>query len=258
MSLVPVLTSPLLSRADGVRHAFFTRKGGVSKGIYASLNLGVGSKDSRTAVEENRARAAMHFGVELKQLLTCYQVHSATVMTATRPWAERPEADGIVTKTPGLVCGALTADCAPILIADPEARVVAAIHAGWKGALGGVIAVGVDAMVRLGARPERCLAAVGPCIGPDSYEVGDDFHDRFQAEAPGSDAFFKPGAKAGKRLFDLPAFVLDRLRACGVDQAEWIGLDTLPDEARFYSNRRAVLRGEPDYGRLMGAIMLEK
>jgi YfiH family protein len=256
--LVPVLTSPLLSRAKGVRHAFFTRKGGVSKGIYSSLNLGVGSKDSRTAVEENRARAAMVFGVELKQLLTCYQVHSATVMTATRPWAERPEADGIVTKTAGLVCGALTADCAPILIADPEAQVVASIHAGWKGALGGVIATGVDAMVRLGAKPDRCLAAIGPCIGPDSYEVGEDFRERFQAEAPACDGFFRPGARKGKYLFDLPGFVLDRLRACGVEQAEWIGLDTLPDEARFYSNRRAVQRGEPDYGRLMGAIMIER
>ena len=256
--MVPVLTSPLLTRAEGVRHAFFTRKGGVSKGIYESLNLGVGSKDSREAVEENRARAAMVFGVELKQMLTCYQVHSSIVMTADKPWAERPEADGVVTKTPSLVCGALTADCAPILIADPEARVVAAVHAGWKGALGGVVEAGVEAMGKLGARPERCLAAIGPCIGPDSYEVGEEFHDRFQDEAPGSDRYFRPGATKDKRLFDLPAFVLDRLRDAGVQQCEWIGVDTLTDEDLFYSNRRAVLRGETDYGRLMGAIMIER
>jgi YfiH family protein len=255
--VVPVLQSGLLSGAAGVRHAFFTRKGGVSTGIHASLNVGVGSKDRPGAVQENRARAAAVFGVSLPHLLTCYQIHSATVMTASEPWAERPEADGVATATPGLVCGALAADCAPILIADPQARVIASVHAGWKGAIAGVVASGVEAMVRLGADPVRCVAAVGPCIGPDSYEVGADFADRFAAEAPGSDGFFRPAATAGKHLFDLPGFVLSRLEEAGVGKAEWIGADTLPDEARFFSNRRAVQRGEPDYGRLLSAIMLE-
>jgi hypothetical protein len=251
------LRSELLAQAEGVRHAFFTRKGGASKGLYASLNLGVGSRDDPEAVAENRARAAAVFGVELPRLLTAYQVHSSTVVTAAEPWRERPEADGMVTRMPRLVCGALTADCAPILLADPEARVVAAIHAGWKGALGGVVEAGIDAMHAQGADPARIVAAVGPCIGPGSYEVGEDLHDRFAAEAPGAARFFRPAPTPGKRLFDLPGFVLDRLRARGVDQAEWIGRDTLTEADAFFSNRRAHLRGEPDYGRLMGAVMLE-
>ena len=256
--MVPFLRSDLLSRAEGIRHAFFMRKGGVSKGVYDSLNLGVGSRDRQGHVDENRARAATVFGVELPRLLTCYQVHSSIVTTAKKPWAERPEADGVVTRTREIVCGALSADCATILIADPEARAVGAIHAGWKGALGGVVEEGVAALCKLGARPERCLAAIGPCIGPDSYEVGADFAERFADESPGSAAFFHPAKARGKHLFDLPGFVLDRLAQAGVGRAEWIGRDTLAEEALFFSNRRAVLRGERDYGRLMAAIMLER
>jgi YfiH family protein len=255
--VVPILQSDLLAGAAGVRHAFFTRRGGVSTGVYSSLNVGVGSRDRRSAVQDNRARAAALFGVTLPHLLTCYQIHSATVTTAAGPWAERPEADGVVTATPGLVCGALSADCAPVLIADPQARVVASVHAGWKGAIAGVIGSGVEAMARLGADPARCVAAVGPCIGPDSYEVGPEFADRFAAEAPGSDRFFRDAATPGKHLFDLPGFVLSRLAGAGVGRSEWVGADTWADEARFFSNRRAVQRGEPDYGRLLSAIMLE-
>ena len=255
--MAEVLRSKLLSRAQGVRHAFFTRQGGVSKGLYRSLNLGVGSRDDPEAVAENRARAAAVFGVELPRLLTAYQVHSSTVVTVAEPWRERPEADGIVTCTPRLVCGALTADCAPVLLVEPEARVAAAVHAGWKGALGGVVEAGVEAMRAQGAEPDRILAAVGPCIGPESYEVGQDLRDRFAAEAPGSERYFRPGASAGKHLFDLPGFVLDRLGACGVLQAEWLGRDTLAEDELFFSNRRAHLRGEPDYGRLLAGIMLE-
>jgi purine-nucleoside/S-methyl-5'-thioadenosine phosphorylase / adenosine deaminase len=255
--MVAVVQSSLLANAPGIRHAFFTRRGGVSKGIYSSLNVGVGSRDRPGAVEENRARCAAHFEVDLGHLLTCFQVHSATVMTADAPWFERPEADGVATAVPGLVCGALAADCAPVLIADPQARIVAAVHAGWKGALGGVVGEGMAAMVRLGADPARCVAAVGPCIGPESYEVGGEFRDRFDAEAAGSDRFFRPGPTAGKHMFDLPGFVLMRLEQAGVGEAEWIGADTVTGEADFFSNRRATLRQEPDYGRLLSAVMLQ-
>lgn len=251
------LKSALLDAVPGVRHAFFTRQGGVSKGVYDSLNVGVGSKDDPEAVQENRARAAAELGVELSHLLTCYQIHSSAAVTAERPFAERPEADAIVTATPGLACGALSADCAPILLADGEARVVASAHAGWKGALGGVVAGVVEAMVAKGARADRIVAAVGPCIAQASYEVGEDFMDRFSLEAPGSERFFTPGRAQGKAQFDLAGFVLQRLAEAGVEKAEWIGRDTCAEENLFFSNRRGFLRGEPDYGRLLSAIVLE-
>ncbi|MHB8283585.1 MAG: peptidoglycan editing factor PgeF [Caulobacteraceae bacterium] len=257
MSDLPALTSPLLSALPGVRHAFFTRHGGVSTGIYDSLNVGLGSKDDPTAVVENRRRAAAHFGASAEALSTCYQIHSATTVVATAPWGDvRQEGDGVVTQTSGVVCGALSADCAPILLADAQAGVVAAVHAGWRGALGGVAASAVASMVGLGAQPGRIVAVVGPCIGPNSYEVGLDFLETFTAQAPGSQRFFSAGAKADKRMFDLPAFVLDRLALAGVETAEWIGADTCADED-FFSNRRAFQRGEGDYGRLLSAITLE-
>jgi YfiH family protein len=251
------LKSALLSELRGVRHAFFTRRGGVSTGVYHSLNVGVGSKDDPEAVQENRARAAAALGVELSHLLTCYQIHSNIAVTADRPFSQRPEADGVVTKTPGLACGALAADCAPILLADGEARVIASAHAGWKGALGGIVAATVEAMVAQGARRERIVAAVGPCIGQASYEVGEEFMDRFSLEAPGSERFFAPGRIPQKRQFDLPGFVLQRLKEAGIERAEWTGMDTCADENLFFSNRRSFLTGEPDYGRLLSAIVLE-
>jgi hypothetical protein len=251
------LKSALLDEVSGVRHAFFTRQGGVSMGVYDSLNAGVGSKDDKEAVQENRARAAAELGVELSHLLTCYQIHSNVAVTAEGPFAERPEADGVVTKIPGLACGALTADCAPILLADGEARVVASAHAGWKGALGGIVAATVEAMVAAGARPGRIVAAIGPCIAQGSYEVGEDFMDRFSLEAPGSERFFVAGRATDKRQFDLPGFVLQRLAEAGVERAEWIGRDTCVEENLFFSNRRGFLKGEPDYGRLLSAIVLE-
>ncbi|MBQ1543880.1 MAG: peptidoglycan editing factor PgeF [Caulobacteraceae bacterium] len=256
MAELPVLRSALLADLPGVRHAFFSRKGGVSKGIYEGLNVGRGSKDDPRDVAENRRRAAAHFGAEPGALLTCHQIHSTVVTTADAPWGDaRPEADGVATTTPGLVCGALAADCAPILYADAEARVVAAVHSGWRGALGGVPGAAVETMIGLGAERSRIVAVVGPCIGPASYEVGLEFLDRFEAEAPGSARFFRPGAAKDKRLFDLPAFVLHRLAEAGVARAEWIGADTCADED-FFSNRRAFKRGEGDYGRLLSAIAL--
>lgn len=255
---VPRLTAPLLEGAPGVRHGFFTRRGGVSQGIYASLNVGRGSRDDPTAVAVNRARAAAAFGQPVARLATCYQVHSARAVTAAGAWGdERHEADGVATAAPGLICGALAADCAPILLADAEARVVAAAHAGWRGALGGVVQATVETMTTLGAEPARTLAVVGPCIGPQSYEVGLDFHATFMADAPEAERFFRPGAAVDKRLFDLPGFVIDRLRRAGVGHAEWIGRDTYVEDDLFFSNRRAVHRGEGDYGRLLSAIMLE-
>ena len=255
MSL-PVLTSPLLVRLPGVRHAFFTRQGGVSTGVYESLNVGSGSRDDPDAVIENRARAAAALDAPADHLLTCYQIHSAVAVIADGPWAERPEADAVASRTPGLVLGALSADCAPVLMVDPEARVIAAAHAGWKGALGGVVQAAVDAMAALGARPGRIIAAVGPCIAPGSYEVGLEFLESFRGMSPGSERFFSPGETADKRQFDLPAFVLDRLAAAGVAEAEWIGRNTYAEQDLFFSNRRAVHRGENDYGRLLSAITL--
>lgn len=254
--ILPAVTSPLLSAA-GVHHAFFTRQGGVSRGIYDSLNVGSGSGDDPADVTENRRRCAAHFGLAAEDLATCFQIHSARACVAERSWADaRPEADAVVTSSSGVICGALSADCAPILMADPQAQVVGAVHAGWKGALDGVIAGAVAEMVRLGARPDRMLAAVGPCIGQASYEVGLEFLERFVAANPQHADFFGPGRGPEKRQFDLPGFVLARLRAAGVGQCEWTGHDTCADETRFFSNRRAFQRGERDYGRLLSAIVL--
>ena len=254
MDDLAVLTSPLLE-APGVRHAFFTRQGGVSQGIYAGLNVGLGSNDEPAAVRENRRRAAAHFAAP--DIVTVHQVHSALAVTATGAWpGPPPQADAVASAVPGVVCGALAADCAPVLLADPTARVVAAAHAGWKGALGGVVEAAVARMEALGARRERLRAAIGPCIGPASYEVGLEFLERFTAADASFAAFFAPGASPEKRLFDLPGLVLARLRAAGVETCEWIGRDTCAEDALFFSNRRAFKSGEPDYGRLLSAIAL--
>lgn len=255
---LPTVQSPLLAAVPGLRHAFFTRQGGASTGLYDSLNVGRGSKDEPADVAENRARAAAWFGARPEDLDTCFQIHSTIAIVADGSWGDaRPEGDAVVSKTPGVVCGALHADCAPVLIVDPQARVVAAAHAGWRGALDGVVQSAVDQMTALGAEPSRMIAAVGPCIGPTSYEVGLDFLQRFEADSPGSGRFFSAGASDDKRQFDLPAFVLDRLATAGIEQREWVGRDTFAEEAMFFSNRRAVRRGEGDYGRLLSAIMLE-
>jgi YfiH family protein len=251
---LPVLTSRLLD-LPGVRHAFFTRQGGVSTGLYASLNVGAGSADDPETVAENRRRAAAHLGGEL---VTAYQVHSATALVTDGAWpAGPPQADGVVSATPGVICGALAADCAPILLADAEARVVAAAHAGWKGALTGVAEAAIARMESLGARRERIVAAVGPCIAPTSYEVGLEYLARFTHFDRSYERFFSPGAGPEKRQFDLPGFVLARLKAAGVEACEWIGRDTCAEPDLFFSNRRAFKAGEPDYGRLLSAIVLE-
>lgn len=255
MAVAPI-THPLLEKA-GARHGFFTRAGGVSTGIYEGLNTGIGSNDDPSAVAENRRRVAAHLGGVPDDLAACFQIHSALARTADTSWkGERPEGDAVVTARPGVICAVLTADCAPVLLADPEAGVVGAAHAGWKGALGGVVHSTVTAMKALGAEPRRMVAVVGPCIAQASYEVGADFRDRLAHQEPGSDRFFAPGPTPDKRLFDLPAFVLWRLEQAGVANAAWTGHDTRTDAARFYSNRRAYLEGEGDFGRLMSAISL--
>lgn len=255
MLLAPI-THPLLDHA-GVRHGFFTREGGVSTGLYEGLNTGIGSQDDPAAVAENRRRIAEHLGGGPDDFAACFQIHSAIARVAETGWkGDRPEGDATVTAAAGVLCAVLTADCAPVLLADPEAGIVGAAHAGWKGALDGIIHSTVAAMQAVGAEPRRMVAVVGPCIAQASYEVAADFKDRFDHHDPGSARFFASGASADKRLFDLPGFVLWRLEQAGVADAAWTGHDTRTDETRFFSNRRAHLNGEPDFGRLMSAITL--
>ena len=251
-----ILTAATL-QSPAIRHGFFTRQGGVSTGRYASLNAGPGSKDDPAAVAHNRRLVADAMGVPANALHGCYQIHSTISRVAEQSRGSlRPEGDAIVSATKGLACSVLTADCAPVLLADVEAGVVGAAHAGWKGALGGVIESVISAMESLGARPQRICAAIGPCIGPHSYEVGPEFLERFMAHAPGSRRFFRQAESPGKHLFDLPGFVLGRLQDAGVGKAEWIGRDTCTEEDLFFSNRRAFKRGEDDYGRLIACIVL--
>ena len=247
-----------LAALPGVRHAFFTREGGVSEGLYASLNCGLGSGDDKERVAENRARAVSHLGLSTGALATCYQVHSPTVVEATEPWARdaAPRADAMVTTRKGLALGILTADCAPILFADAEAGVIGAAHAGWRGAAFGVIEATLDAMQKHGARPERVAAAIGPCIGPSSYEVGPEFPAPFLADDPATQRFFRAAAREGHWMFDLPGYVAWRLGRAGLARVERLPHDTAADEARFFSWRRTSLRGQKDYGRLLSAIAL--
>ncbi len=242
----------------GIRHAFFTRSGGVSGGLYASLNGGTGSKDDAASVAENRARMAGALGVEPHRFLTLYQIHSPNVVVAQAPWTaeERPRADAIVTRMRALAIGVTTADCGPILFTEPQARVIGAAHAGWRGALGGVIEATVAAMERLGAARGRIRAVIGPMIRQANYEVGADLITRFEAEDRASSRFFAPAARDGHALFDLGGYVTARLARAGVSQVEDLGLCTYADPDRFFSYRRTTHRAEPDYGRHVNAIVL--
>jgi hypothetical protein len=241
-----------------IRHGFFSARGGASQGHYASLNCGLGSKDEPTTVRENRRRVADSLMVEPQRLITAHQVHSPTAIVVDEPWPqdERPQVDGIVTATPGIAIGVLTADCAPILFADPVARVIGAAHAGWRGAIGGVIDDTVAKMTSLGATRERIRAAVGPCISAAIYEVGEDFRDRFLAEDPGSDRFFSRPDEAGKPHFDLAAYVVARLHRVGVKNSGHIDHCTFQQSERYFSFRRSQRRGEADYGRQISAIVI--
>jgi hypothetical protein len=252
------LQASSLAALAGIRHAFFTREGGVSQGIYASLNGGVGSNDDRAHVAENRARMAAGLGVSPEALLSAYQIHSAEVVVAEAPWTHeaRPRVDAIVTRVPGLAIGVSTADCGPVLLADAEAGVIGAAHAGWRGALAGVTDAVITAMERLGARRERIVAALGPMISQPNYEVGADLVERFRAADAGNERFFRPAARPGHALFDLPGYVAARLAAAGIARIEDLAACTYADPERFYSFRRTTHRGEPDYGRHVNAIAL--
>jgi polyphenol oxidase len=252
------IEAPELSSHARVRHAFFTRQGGVSEGLYASLNGGLGSSDDPARVRDNRCRMTKELGLPPAALVSVHQVHSPDAVVVERPWAreERPKADAMATRVPGLALGITTADCGPVLFADPDARVVGAAHAGWKGALSGVLEATLAAMEGLGARRERTIAVLGPTIGGNAYEVGPDFVAQFLDRGEANARFFRPSAREGHSMFDLPGYIGARLDAAGVGEFADLGLCTYADEDRFYSYRRATHRREPDYGRLVAAIAL--
>jgi YfiH family protein len=247
-----------LSAVDGVSHGFFTRQGGVSSGVYASLNCGPGSRDDAANVTENRARVAELLGAEPSRLITLFQKHSADAVVADKPWKDGklPEADAIVTAKPGLAIGILTADCAPVLLCDGEARVIGAAHAGWRGALSGIIEATVKAMSKLGAKPQRITAVIGPAISQKAYEVGADFVDQVLAQEPDSSAYFVTDEFSGEPHFDLPGYVGERLARSGVGAIADVGLCTYCEETRLFSYRRSQHHGEDDYGRQISAILL--
>ena len=252
MSDVEVIRAKAL---DGIAHGFLGRRGGVSIGIHAGLNVGIGSDDDAEAVAENR-RLATEAVLPGGRLLTLYQTHSADVVRALTAFDDRPEGDALVTDRPGLALGILTADCTPVLLADREAGVIGAAHAGWKGAIGGVTDATIAAMEKIGARRDRIAAAVGPCIARSSYEVDDAFARRFETDDPANERFFAPG-KPGHHQFDLEAYVAHRLAKAGLARIEMLGLDTYGDVDRFFSFRRATHRGEPGYGRQISIIGID-
>jgi YfiH family protein len=245
----------LTSDAIPFRHGFFTRKGGASSGIFAGLNCGPGSSDLSGAVQINRARVAEALGLPPTALVSLHQVHSADVVHVTETPIAPVKADGMVTATPGVGLAILTADCQPVLFADPVARVIGAAHAGWRGAQGGVLEATVDAMVALGAKRANIAATIGPTISQKAYEVGPEFFETFTDDDPSTQRFFAQG-QGDRMLFDLPAYGLHRLRAAGVGQAQWTRHCTYSDPDRFYSYRRTTHAGEADYGRLISVIRL--
>ncbi len=243
-----------------LRHAFFTRLGGVSDGPYASLNCGFASRDQAANVERNRAIAMAMIGLSADRLVTCRQVHSAAAVTVEKAWRREaaPPADAMATKVPGLALGVLAADCAPVLLGDPIAGVIGAAHAGWRGAFGGVVEAAVEAMESLGAARHRMRAGIGPCIGRTSYEVGPEFPDPIVARDPAAAAYFTTAARRpGHFMFDLAGYVENRLTGCGVRFVERARYDTVADERHFFSYRRACLRGEPVFGLGLSAIVLD-
>ncbi|CUW37296.1 conserved protein of unknown function (Multi-copper polyphenol oxidoreductase, laccase 4-255) [Magnetospirillum sp. XM-1] len=256
-----MITLSALNEFVRIRHGFFTREGGVSEGLYASLNCGPGSSDKPDAVRENRRRAMALLDLPEEALVTLYQTHSSDVVKVKTPWepGDAPKADALVTDQPGVALGILTADCAPVLFADGKSGIIGAAHAGWKGALGGVLENTVATMVEMGARKPKIVAAIGPCIGHRNYEVGPEFPAPFLAEAAENADFFAPSpAKPGHHLFDLPGYISRKLSRLGVHEVTRVPADTLRDEARFFSYRRATLRGEADYGRQLSVIMLDR
>ncbi len=254
-----MIQSDVLSAFPNIAHGFFTREGGTSSGIYEGRNCGLGSDDLRANVIENRGRTADDMGVPRDHLLTVYQVHSPNVIIADKPWTSdaSPEGDALVTATSGLALGILTADCTPILFADPHTGVIGAAHAGWKGAIGGVLEATVDAMTSLGAKREQISCSIGPTISQANYEVGAEFQKQFVAETPDNNIYFIPSARENHFQFDLPHFVADRLGSLGVNRVDNTNLCTYADAKRFFSYRRTTHAGEPDYGRQISSIALQ-
>ncbi|MEW4456472.1 peptidoglycan editing factor PgeF [Roseibium algicola] len=245
-------------KLDGIRHGFFTRQGGVSGGIYTSLNIGLGSDDERSSVLENRDRVAGQLGIGADRLVSPYQIHSADVITVSAPFAQDADrkADALVTATPGLAIGIATADCGPLLFADTKAGVIGAAHSGWKGAVTGILQNTIAAMEALGATRTNITAVLGPTISQGAYEVGPEFKERFLQEHPDNTRDFKPSERAEHFMFDLPAFITDKLQALGLGAVADLALCTYADEDRFFSYRRTTHRKEPDYGRQISAIAL--
>ncbi len=251
-------TADCLTVLPGVRHGFFTRQGGTSRGIYQSLNCGAGSNDDRVSVIENRARVAQHLGSPHGDVVTLYQVHSATALVVDKPVSREdlPKADALVTKTRGLAIGVLTADCTPVLFADAQAKVVGAAHAGWRGALGGVLEATVEAMESIGAQRKHIRAAIGPCISQRSYEVGPEFEAEFLAKNAAFAKFFVRKTKDAKPHFDLPGFVNRRLQSLNLAVVETFVPCTYENESLFFSFRRSQHKKQPDYGRQISAIVV--
>jgi polyphenol oxidase len=254
-----MIESALLSAIPNIRHGFFTRQGGYSTGIYASLNCGFGSRDDKAAVQRNRETVAARLRVDAERLMTVWQSHSPDVVMVESTWDvhDPPDADAMVTRRPGIALGVLTADCTPILFADRAGRAVGVAHAGWKGAVGGVLEAALGAFESQGVQAHDLCAAIGPTIGRANYEVGPEFFDTFTAESPDNARFFAASPRSGHHLFDLPGYVRTKLESLGVTEVDDLGLCTYADEARFFSYRRATHRGEPDYGRLISSIVLE-
>lgn len=253
------LVSGLLARCDGVVHGFWGRQGGVSQGVFASLNCGYGSDDDPALVRQNRGLVAATLGVDVESLITAYQIHSADVIDVTAPWPREaaPRGDAMVTTVPGIALGVLAADCAPVLLADAEAGVIGSAHAGWQGAFGGVIEAVVARMMQHGAQRARIVAAIGPCISQASYEVGPEFHSRFVAADRGLAGFFVASVRPGYFMFDLPSFVDLQLEAAGVRRREVLDVCTYRGSETHFSFRRTTHRGETHYGRNISAIMLK-
>ena len=257
--MIEPISHTLLEDPSGrIRHGFFGRVGGVSEGLYHSLNCGYGSGDDPEAVHENRARATGACGLSPTTLCTAYQVHSAEALVVTAPWEREaaPRVDAMATATPGLALAILTADCVPVLLADREAGVIGAAHAGWRGALNGVLEAAVEAMLGLGARAGMIRAVIGPAIGPGSYEVGPEFPAPFLARRPQDEDLFAPAERDGHFLFDIVGYVARRLSNLGLAAVEATGGDTCAEAGRFFSYRRSVHRGEPDYGRNISIVAL--
>lgn len=258
MNTPPFKTSPALESAKGITHGFFSRHGGISEGIYASLNTGRGSDDTPEHIAENRKRVAKALGTDAQRLLSVHQCHTTDVITALDPWdaENNPKADAIVTNIPGIACSALSADCAPVLLADPVAHIVGAAHAGWRGALNGITDTTIEAMIALGAQPENIYAVIGPCIGPQHFEVGPEFVTAFIAEHQDTAKLFRKG-RGDRSYFDIKTYLVRKLLRAGIHTAQALPDCTYEQNQDYFSYRYNTHNATTDYGRNISAIMID-